>query len=635
MSKRKSTTRNVRVPIDYRPIGQGRTGDTSIREHQADTSEFTRQWNQAEADGLIAITPDGKILGTRESGFGDNYDLDDPVTMRTKSESRMCGSSQPILMGKSATMLDFSQQQFTNIPGVGTEHLGYARWGRGNALPLAMYQASASLPYTASTLDFLDRTFFGLGAKPVYIISRSSGGTVTHEEVDYRDAEVYLHERCLQLISKLEQLTAEDATDDGVPTPSSSDQSSSESVNIPAIISPSSILPHSEPSKQSVYRSKLIKHYEGMLDVANADLEAYYASRAKIDNLIQSNNIPFFLKRWVYDTVRLGICFPMVGLSRNKAGDWNPDIVSLEIRDASVMRLEQRDPQRQYRINNVYWCEKWRDMPNGVFSDGDAVTFPCINPEHPLQDISDIVNKNKRTRVAERPHWLCYPCYTPTPTRDYYPQLPWWSIFPSQVYQYAATMIYDKATAKQNSTMWGKILFINTAYLAQIFAQAGEKGKTAEGQAAIRKSIYDSVENFLKRRDNNGKLLVMDSYPSADEKQMIDSVRIVDVPRNDDVKASASEVAEICSLVSFSLGVNMDLVGSRPWSTSSATGTAQRELHLLKNGQLSPDRVTFTDFFDNFVFPFNGIDPHFRMRLFYPTLTTLDNSKTGTVEQSD
>lgn len=630
MSKRKSTPRSVKVPIDYRPIGHGRTGDTTIRDHQADTAEFTRQFQQAEADGLVAITPNGKILGTHVSGFGDNYDLDDPVTARTKSESRMCGGSQPILMGKSTTMLDFGQQQFTNIPGVGTENLGYARWGRGNALPLAMYQASASLPYTASTLDFLDRTFFGLGAKPVYIISRSSGGTVTHEEVDYRDAEVYLHERVLQLMSKLEQLTATEPQEDDVPTSTSSEQSPSRAVNIEAILSPSQSQPASE-----TYRQKLIKHYEGMLGVANADLESYYTSRAKIDALVQSNNIPFFLKRWIYDTVRLGICFPVIGLSRNKAGDWNPDITNLEMRDASVMRLEQRDPNRSFRINNVYWCEKWRDTPNGVFSDGDAVTFPCINPEHPLQDINEIVNKNKRTRVAERPHWLCYPCYTPTPTKDYYPQLPWWSIFPSQVYQYAATMIYDKATAKQNSTMWGKILFINTAYLAQIFAQAGEKGKTAEGQAEIRKSIYDSVENFLKRRDNNGKLLVMDSYPSADEKQMIDSVRIVDVPRNDDVKASASEVAEICSLVSFSLGVNMDLVGSRPWSTSSATGTAQRELHLLKNGQLSPDRVTFTDFFDNFVFPFNEIDPHFRMRLFYPTLTTLDNSKTGTVEQSD
>lgn len=632
MSKRKSFPRHVKVPIDYRPIGQDRIGDITIREHQSDTNEFTRQWHQAEADGLVAVTSDGKLLGTHVSGFGDNYDLDDPVTLRTKSESRMCGGgSQPILMGRSATMLDFGQQQFTNIPGVGTEGLGYARWGRGNALPLAMYQASASLPYTASALDFLDRTFFGLGAKPVYVIARSSGGTVTHEEVDYRDAEVYLHERVLQLMSKLEQLTSEDTREDGVITPSPSDDQSSRVVSLPGL---SGLSPSGERG-EGLYRPKLIKHLEGMLAVANADLEAYYASRAKIDNLIQSNNIPFFLKRWIYDTVRLGICFPLVGLSRDKAGDWKPQIASLEMRDACVMRLEQRDPARQFRINNVYWCEKWRDIPNGVFSDGDAVTFPCINPEHPLKDINDIVNSNKRTRVAERPYWLCYPCYTPTPTKDYYPQLPWWSIFPSQVYQYAATMIYDKATAKQNSTMWGKILFINTAYLAQIFAQAGEEGKTAEGQAKIRKSIYDSVENFLKRRDNNGKLLVMDSYPSADEKQMIDSVRIVDVPRNDDVKASASEIAEICSLVSFSLGVNMDLVGSRPWSTSSATGTAQRELHLLKNGQLSPDRVTFTDFFDHFVFPFNGIDPHFRMRLFYPTLTTLDNSKTGTVEQSD
>lgn len=184
--------------------------------------------------------------------------------------------------------------------------------------------------------------------------------------------------------------------------------------------------------------------------------------------------------------------------------------------------------------------------------------------------------------------------------------------------------------------MWGKILFINISYLQQIFAQAGEEGKTKEGQKKIRQGIYKRVEDFLRRRDNNGKLLVMDSYPSSDEKQMIDSVRIVDVPApSTAASTSASEIAEIASLISYSFGVNMDLVGSRPGTSSSGSGTAQRELHLLKNGQLSSDRVGFTDFFNNFVFRFNGYDPRFVMTVPYPTLTTLDNSKTGIKVISD
>lgn len=596
----------------------------SIKQHQAEVKAFDKEVSSLMGNGFIPIRSDGRLLCLHETGLGDNVNFDDPVDVRRKSESRDCGDGRRggTLMGNSATMLDYSQQSFNSVPeGVGKKGLGYAKWGPGNALPNHIFKSSAALPYTASVLDYLDRTLFGLGAKVVYVISRYSGGTVTHEEVDYKDAAVYLKERVIQLISKLDALVPEEDSE--------SDGSAKEDGSVLDILGKGT-----EPKKPS-YKSRLIAHIEKQLDEANAELEAYYVGRAKIDAMLLRNNLSFFLKRWVADTVRLGICFPIIKLSATPAGKWQPEATHFYMRDASVMRLEQRDPDDAFRISNVYYSERWRDNANDGLQSSDYIAYPCINPEHPLTELKRIVASNQRTRVGERPYEVCYPSYTPTPTKPYYPQLPWWSIFPSQVYQYAATMIYDKATARRNSTMWGKILFINMAYLAQLFNQAGEEGKTAEGQERIRKSIYDSVENFLRRRDNNGKLLVMDSYPSADEKQMIDSIRIVDVPRNDDVKASASEIAEMASLVSYSVGVNMDLVASRPWAANSASGTAQRELHLLKNGQLSPDRVTFTDFFNNFIFPFNGIPEQFRMRMFYPTLTTLDNSKTGTVEQSD
>ncbi len=601
----------------------------SIKQHQREVERFESQFHQALSDGLIPVGSDGKILGIYETGFGDSYDENDPVIKRAKSEAGGCndGRRGGILMGNNATMLDYSQQNFDySVKDQGTPGLGFAKWGPKNALPSAIYKSSAAMPYTASALDYLDRTFFGLGARVVYVVARYSGGTVTHEEMDYRDAGVYLKERVLQILSKLDSLTAQETS-----SPASSEDEQ-QSASISGILS--SLMPE-QPQASLTWHDKLIARYEKQLEEANKELEDYYIDRVKIDTLLENNNLQFFLKRWIADTVRLGICFPVFKLSATAAGKWTPTIDSFEMRDACVMRLEERNSANAFKIDHVYYSERWRDDAGSKLLNADYVTYPCINPEHPLTDLRLLIRRNHRTKVGERPYEVCYPCYTPTPTKPYYPQLPWWSIFPSQVYQYASTMIYDKATARKNSTMWGKILFINTAYLAQIFAQAGEEGKTAEGQRKIRKSIYDSVENFLKRRDNNGKLLVMDSYPSADEKQMIDSVRIVDVPRNDDVKASATEIAEMASLVSYSLGVNMDLIGSRPGTQSSSTGTAQRELHLLKNGQLSPDRVTFTDFFDNFVFRHNDISDKFRMRLFYPTLTTLDNSKTGTVEQSD
>lgn len=609
------------IPVDYRPIGADRKGTATLRQHQDEVAQFEREVEKAAQDGMVPIFSDGK---PHDIGFGSFVDFDDPVEQRRRRESMSCGGLRDsILMGGSSTIFDYSQQKFADVPEPATEGLGYAIWGPGNCLPNAIYNASAALPYTASALDYLDRTFFGLGAEIVYTVSRMSGGTVTHEEIPYIDAEVYLKDRRLQLITKVEERKAQlSGQGDTVPSASAEDSLAAglqQALGLP-------VPADSDP---------ILREYEAQLDQANAELESYSISRARLEAMMSSNNMSFFLKRWIADTVRFGICFPVIKLSATKAGKWTPTIDSFEMRDASVMRLEQRNPDHAFKIDHVYYSEVWRDGCSLELSSYDYVHYPCINPEHPLTDLRVLVNKHHRTKVGDRPYEVCYPCYQPTPTKPYYPQLPWWSIFPSQVYQYASTMIYDKAMARKNSTMWGKILFINTAYLAQIFAQAGEQGKTKEGQAAIRKGIYDSVENFLRRRDNNGKLLVMDSYPSADEKQMIDSVRIVDVPNNSDVRASASEVGEMASLVSYSLGVNMDLVGSRPFASSSTSNTAQRSLHLLKNGQLSPDRVTFTDFFNNFVFQFNDIDRHFRIRLLYPTLTTLDNSKTGIVEQSD
>ena len=602
----------------------------SIKQHQAEVAKFDQEYQSAIDDGMIPILPDGRLLGVYENGFGDIVDRDDPVERLRAQEEYECGDGRRggVLMSNSATMLDYSQQKFTATPsGVGTEGLGYAVWGPGNNLPNAIFHASASMPWTASALDYLDRTTFGLGARITYTVSRYSGGTVTHEDMDYLDAEVYLKERILTLLSKLDAETS--TQEDGDESPSSSEGEN------PYYPLPNPHVPTPNPQSSS-YHAKYIAHLEKQLDEANAELERYFQDRAEIEQLLSENNMQHFLKKWIADTTRFGICFPIIELDNSKQGyNWSPKVRSFDVRDASVMRLEQRNPDNFLQIDYVYHCEKWRENASAALSVEDYVAFPCINAEHPLRDIRRAVKKNARSSITNRPHWWCFPCYKPTPTKPYYPQLPWWSIFPSQIYQYAATMIYDKATARKNSTMWGKILFINTAYLAQIFAQAGEKGKTPEGQQAIRKGIYDSVENFLKRRDNNGKLLVMDSYPSADEKQMIDSIRIVDVPRNEDVKASSAEVAEIVSLVSYSLSVNMNLIGSSPSLQNASTGTAQRELHLLKNGQLSPERVTFTDFFDNFVFRLNGYSPKFHVKLFYPTLTTLDNSKTGTVEQSD
>lgn len=610
---------------------------------------FEQEVLRADQDGFTAYNEAGEVFFSSATsmycaGFGDAEDPGNPISQRRAQEQAMrmaydekgmeiqgacsCGDGRRsgVLMSNDATMLDWSQNQFVKIDGCGTPGLGYAVWGPFNAWPLWIFRSASSNPLTASVIDYLKRTLFGLGPQVVYCISRYSGGTVTHEEVPYHDAEIYLRERVKQLTNQLVALLEQEEPEEEAPAVGDS--------LLNAIIDP--LKPKPEETKAQRYKRKRIEDAEKELDKAKAELESYYTTRAEMDRFLDENNLSDFLKKWVDNFVHYGICFPMVGLGRGRYRQaWEPKIQTVDFRDSVIMRLEERNPNNGFKIDYVYESERWREETNCVLHNPDYVAHPSIMPEHALRDLQSKVAKHRNASVGKRPLWWCCPNYQPTTSKPYYPQLSWWSIYPSQVYQFSSTIIYDKATAKKNSTMWGKILFINTAYLAQIFNQAGEEGKTPEGQAKIRREIYNNVEQFLKRRDNNGKLLVMDSYPSADEKQMIDSIRIVDVPQNADVKASVSELTEMASLISYAFGVNIDLIGSRPGTEAKSTGTAQRELHLLKNGQLSPDRVTFTDFFNRFVFRFNQFDPHFRMVVNYPTLTTLDNSKTGTVDMHD
>jgi len=121
----------------------------------------------------------------------------------------------------------------------------------------------------------------------------------------------------------------------------------------------------------------------------------------------------------------------------------------------------------------------------------------------------------------------------------------------------------------------------------------------------------------------------MDSYTSADEKQLIDSVRIVDVPQASE-KDSDAALQIATSAVFFALGVHPALVGATPGSTASS-GTFQRELHLLKVTQLSPRQRRYLAFL-NGIARFNGWPRHATFVIKQATLSTLDASKTGIVE---
>ena len=187
--------------------------------------------------------------------------------------------------------------------------------------------------------------------------------------------------------------------------------------------------------------------------------------------------------------------------------------------------------------------------------------------------------------------------------------------------------MFDKAAARNNSTMWGKIIYINLNYLQKLYDQMGATGE--EEQEAIKTSLINDINQFLKKRDNNGKTVALDAYLSQDEKTLVKSIEIVDVPQPQNAKDLKAELEEVSSIIFFAMGVHPELIGSRPGSSGKG-GTFQRELHLLKEQQVSPSQRRYLWLLD-MISTFNDCDKHLKWVIEQQNLTTLDNSKTGVV----
>ena len=268
-----------------------------------------------------------------------------------------------------------------------------------------------------------------------------------------------------------------------------------------------------------------------------------------------------------------------------------------------------------------------------MVTDADShkfVMYPAAMPQHTLKDLRYIVESNRRTRIKDRPTWIVCPTFYPSGQKAYYPQPAWWSIFTSKAFDFSSTILFDKAKQRENSTSWGRIIYVSLDYLDQVFADSGYQGN-ADAQQKFIDELDQSVENFLQHRENTGKTMRQWKWEGRDGKEHY-NVEIVDVSeaKKDAVSAGKEELELSTSPIFLALGVDPRLVGV-PMVHSSNGGTALRELHLLKQQQLNVKQRLYLQFL-NTVARFNEWDEHAEFHIAQQTLTTLDNSKTGTVE---
>ncbi len=494
---------------------------------------------------------------------------------------------------------------------IGTKGLGYMQWGGNNQLPNIVSLLMSILPYTAAGHKFNVDLVTGLGPQPMYHYTQYVGGNISEKDIPYESAGILLKGMMLDIQRQLSQL---DQTQESVPYAATPLQS------------------QSQPLKTAL---------EERLAELQADYQEWEKTNAELQDFLERNNLLQTYLHMAADQILLGMCFPEIELQQTyidentsravKTTAWKPKAVGLRWRPAHTTRLERMDSNDQNRIKYVYISNQWYD--NAVAKDGEDYkidAIPTIGPDSPVADLRRALRETRNSNVtkSKRPTRFVLPTHYPTPGRPYYPIPSWWSIFAGGIYEYAYTIIDDRATAKKNSNVIGRIIYIHNDYLMQMYNQ--NNCDTNDKKQQLRDQIYSEINTFLKNKDNMGKPLVSFKFRDGNG-NTTNAWEIVDVESNSKSTAEANqkELQEISSIIFFAMSLDSRLVGNTPGDASSHGGTDLRERYLLKQIQMSPTQQLI-------LYPLQVISTHnewdrkhLRWAIKREVMTTLDNSKTG------
>ena len=486
---------------------------------------------------------------------------------------------------------------------------GYVKWGAGDNIPSVIPPLAMSSPYTGAPLRYIADLIMGLGYH--YMFRMPDG-----ELVEFRDAGELLQQQIDELEAK-----------EGVPSNEAEELLGNIGV---------------EPKKSE---SKTLKRLKDMYadwertwygyDEPDAMGDTEHSPGAK--EFLEENNLDLQFAQCMQDHVMLEMSFPTVGLQRGRRGQWRPKIVQLSMLPAWGSRLSVKN---QYgHINSVYYSDSLRRK--GVVG-GNTVTvgtadqdnsfkmYPAAMPQHLLSDLRYIVESNQKTRIKDRPTWIVCPTFYPSLNKPYYPQPAWWSVFTSKAFDFSATILYDKYKQRDNATSFSKIIYISLDYLNDAFSTEGLLGDQEKQQEFI-DNLDQSMEDFLQRRENNGKTMRQWMWMGPDGKDH-HSVEVVDIQETtaDAVKAGKEELELSTNPIFLALQVDPRLVGV-PMVAASNGGTALREMALLKQQQLNIHQRLYLNLLET-ISRFNGWSERGCWKVKLQTLSTLDRSSTGLVE---
>lgn len=527
------------------------------------------------------------------------------------------------------------------VEGCGKEGLGYIRWGEDNLIPVRIEKLADALPYTAQGLDYIANLLAGNGLGLMYNYVKIVNGEPKSVSIPYENAGVVIASRINELREKIKE-ASKAPKDFNVSNPDDPNSNVSSSPSVIQYRKKSE--PQEDPSAKYANRNyDDIGSDEQLLQQAIEDYRKWEETMEWVVTFVRnSGDLDNIIQQWASDTVYYNLSFIRLQLEQGTSGAWGevkggtvksldkrPRIVGVSYQPTQCSRFEQMDDN--LHINNIYYAEKWRY--EGTIKDisRNIVSIPCIEPQSRWKDLTDIVLQNQNTKPSMRPSVVA-PIYVGKTKSPYYPINPWWSIFPSCIYNLAVTLMTDTATARRNSTMWSKIIYLDVEWFDRYATQ--KRCETDEEREKLREEVINEIKKFLTDRSNNGKTVTGDKMPSPDGSKNIYSFEVVDVPQPTS-KTSLEDLEKITSCIFFALGIHPALVGAVPGhSGGSTSGTQQRELTLLKQLQLTPKQKQILSVF-NFIKDWNNLDTHLCFSIKKYVLSTLDRSNTGLVEDSD
>jgi len=595
--------------------------------------DFRKEAERLRGEGYTEVP--GALGGGRSGGIGIDYA--DYINAKLSCEAN-AGTA-----GKGSLPLLHVTSGYAQPVTAENGHKGsYITWGAGNRLPNVVSLLCSLSPYTAAALKFNIDLIAGMGPKPMYQYSQYVGGNLLNKQISYEYAGTLLKGWKIDLLRQINDLKKDSGNVNG--------QSSAENVQ----------------SSMFNVQSSDISEYEQALRDRLAEIEADLATWEQTMKelcgdpdaqtveeqvgFLGRNNLLQTFQQLYSDMLQYNICYPEIELQQTytdpdtghdvKSFKWSPKAVGIKYRNAKTVRLEQMNSKNQ--IEHVYTSNQWLSSPESTIppQDGDFKidALPALNPQCPASDLERLARSARTANVKKnaRPSHVVLPVRYNEYGHPYYPVPAWYSVFSGDVYTYASLLISDRKKRRDNANVIGRILYVSDEYIQRMYIQR-HLDTPEQRKEFFNKEIVAPINNFLKNRDHMGEPMLAYTFKDSDGK-VYKSWEIVEVVDNDKSVAEANkeELAEISSIILFAWGVDSQLIGNTPGTTTRSGGTDLRERYLLKQVNTALMQRLVLNTMD-VISTRNRWDPHLTWTIQREVLTTLDNSKTGitTAENSE